>query len=186
MPRGYDRVVVQGLGTLTGGVGAAVSSVTITRHGRSAVVLDETVKKAVRVNLDSVASEPHVVSGRLHMGDFAPSALRCRIDTPLGSVTCTFDEGLHEAVLAAMDRLVIARGIAERRTESGEVRVVHIDGIEFVEESRTYDGSLMCGIERSCSFPATPVNRSRSRSGERHRVEVINGHAGDRDAVIPD
>jgi hypothetical protein len=71
------------------------------------------------------------------MGDFAPSALRCRIDTAQGPVTCDFDGELRDQVLAAMDRVVMAHGAAERWSDSGAIRVLHVSGVEPVKEAET-------------------------------------------------
>lgn len=102
IPHGFDRGVVNGLQELTRGLGRAVSSIRIERSGSRTVVIDDAVKQAVRSFQRRETSGQLTISGRLHMGDFAPSALRCRIDTPQGPVTCDFDVDLREQVLAAM------------------------------------------------------------------------------------
>lgn len=133
LPRGFDRSVIRGLRDLTGSLGHAVTSIRIDQPGRRPVVVDHTVKQAVRVHLNDGLVEELVVSGRLHMGDFAPSALRCRIDTAQGPVTCDFDAELRDEVLGAMDRLVIARGQAERWPHG--IRVLHLEAVEPAQEA---------------------------------------------------
>jgi hypothetical protein len=135
LPRGFDRSVVMGLKALTGSLGRAVTSIRINRPGREPILLDESVKEAARVYLREGLIEETAVTGRLHMGDFAPSALRCRIDTLHGSVTCDFDDELRDQVLAAMDQLVVGRGRAERLPDSGNVRLLHLDVIELMEDA---------------------------------------------------
>lgn len=137
LPHGFDRGVVNGLQELTGGLGRAVSTIRIDRPGRSSVVIDHTVKQAVKSYQRREITEELRISGRLHMGDFAPSALRCRIDTAQGPVTCDFDSELRDQVLAAMDRVVTAHGAAERWSDSGAIRVLHLSGVEPVNEAET-------------------------------------------------
>jgi hypothetical protein len=74
------------------------------------------------------------------MGDFARGALRCRIDTVTGSVSCTFDEDLKADVLAAMGSLVRARGLAES-TAGGSIRSFTLRAVERLPGSphRTLD-----------------------------------------------
>lgn len=135
LPAGFDRSVVGGLRDMTGSVGRAITSIRIEMEGRRPVVIDEAVKDAVRASLRQGMADSAVVSGRLHMGDFAPSALRCRIDTARGPVTCDFDIELRDEVLAAMDQLVIARGQAERWPDSDAIRVLHLEAIELLNEA---------------------------------------------------
>lgn len=137
LPRGFDRGVVNGLQELTGGLGRAVSSIRIDRPGHRSVVIDDKVKQAVKSYQRRESTGELTISGRLHMGDFAPSALRCRIDTAQGPVTCDFDGDLRDQVLAAMDRVVTAHGVVERWADSGAIRVLHLWGVEPVKEAET-------------------------------------------------
>lgn len=136
LPSGFDRNVVNGFRTLTGSVGTAFTSIRISRDGRDPLVIDDAVKQAVRRHLKLGHTEDIAVSGRLHMGDFAPSALRCRIDTAQGSVMCDFDLELRSDILAAMDQLVIARGQAERWQSSAQIRVLHLESVQPIREER--------------------------------------------------
>ncbi|MBA3618865.1 MAG: hypothetical protein M3493_03045 [Actinomycetota bacterium] len=137
LPHGFDRGVVNGLQELTGGLGRAVSTIRIDRPGRRSVVIDDKIKQAVKSYQRRESTEDLAISGRLHMGDFAPSALRCRIDTAQGPVTCDFDSELRDQVLAAMDRVVTAHGVVERWSDSGAIRVLHLSGVEPIKEAQT-------------------------------------------------
>lgn len=136
LPHGFDRSVVTGFRTLTGSVGAAITRIRITQEGREPLVMDDAVKQAVRRHLRAAQTEDVAISGRLHMGDFAPSALRCRIDTAHGSVMCDFDLDLRDEVLAAMDQLVSARGQAERWQGATEPKILHLEAVEPIREER--------------------------------------------------
>jgi hypothetical protein len=137
LPHGFDRGVVNGLQELTGGLGRAVATIRIDLPGHRSVVIDDKVKQAVKSYQRREITDELAISGRLHMGDFAPSALRCRIDTAQGPVTCDFDSELRDQVLAAMDRVVMAHGAAERWSDSGAIRVLHVSGVEPVKEAET-------------------------------------------------
>ncbi|MCP2164544.1 hypothetical protein [Goodfellowiella coeruleoviolacea] len=77
------------------------------------------------------------VVGRLHEGDFDPLALRCRVDTLDASVPCSFTEDMREPVLAAMDAMVVASGVAELQPD-GRVRSLALDDITVVDESQRH------------------------------------------------
>ncbi|MGH3452279.1 MAG: hypothetical protein ACRDQW_16480 [Haloechinothrix sp.] len=114
-----------------------MSTVRIDRPGHHSVVIDDKVKQAVKSYQRREITDELAISGRLHMGDFAPSALRCRIDTAQGWVTCDFDSELRDQVLAAMDHVVTAHGAAERWSDSGAIRVLHLSGVEPVTQAET-------------------------------------------------
>lgn len=136
-PRGFDRGVVQGLLDMTRSLGAGVDAIAIRGPGISTRVLTTSTKDRIRTALAvSAETQPRQVAGRLTMGDFAPSALRCRIDTPTGSVVCDFEHDLRPQVLDAMDRFVRAAGAAEIIQPAGDVRVLHIESLAVVDESQ--------------------------------------------------
>lgn len=60
------------------------------------------------------------------MADFSPATLRCRIDTYAGSVMCDFDSSLRDAVLDAMDEIVMAEGVAELEPNGSTIRILHL------------------------------------------------------------
>lgn len=135
LPRGFDRGVVQGLFDMTRSLGAGVETIEIRGPGISTRVLTTLTKDKIRAAV-AVSSEtqPRQVAGRLTMGDFALSALRCRIDTPTGSVVCDFEHDLRPNVLDAMDRFVRAEGPAEIAQPAGDIRILHIESLAVVEE----------------------------------------------------
>lgn len=135
LPDGFDRGVVNGLASLTGSVGGRVSAIEFVLGDSPAVVVDGRTKAAVRVARRRLEEESIEITGRLHMGDFAPSALRCRIDTPEGAVTCDFDEDLRTDVLSAMDRIVVAQGLAEYWPGENRPRLLHLEAVSQVQEA---------------------------------------------------
>ncbi len=139
LPPGFDRGVVTGLRNLSKAVGRGVSSVTMELDGAPPVVIDGDFKDS----LHELGFEPDqkrvTVTGRLHMGDFAPSALLCRIDGPDGHVTCDFDVELRDQVLAAMDQLVVGEGVAEFWPAGRGMRVLHLEQLDVLEEAGPTD-----------------------------------------------
>lgn len=127
--------MVNGLRELTGSLGGAVTAIRIEQAGRAPVVLDRRIKQAVRTYLRQGVAENLVITGRLTMGDFAPSALRCRIDMPTESITCDFDVDLRDQVLSAMDRIVTARGQAERWQDSHRLKVLHLESVDVMADA---------------------------------------------------
>jgi hypothetical protein len=92
--------------------------------------IDERFRRAVRdLNID-LAIKPATVVGRLHMGDFSPASLRCRIDTYAGSILCDFDIELKDAVLNAMDEMVMASGMAQLQPDGSTIRTLYLNKLE--------------------------------------------------------
>jgi len=133
LPEGWDMGVVAGLSELTGSIGGGVEYVEIVLEDHAPVVLDTTVKKALKEARRS-STEWRRVTGRLHMGDFAPVTLRCRIDLPDWSVTCEFESELRTTVLGFMDRIVVAEGPAELQPDGRTIRLLRIEIIEALAE----------------------------------------------------
>lgn len=156
MPTGFDRGVVNGLAQLTGGIGGEISSIELGLEGQTPVVLDDWARRAVREARRRLSREEVEITGRLHMGDFAPGTLRCRIDTAEGSVPCDFDSELRESVLSAMDRLVLAAGTAEFWPGESHIQVLHLEGLEVVEEAR--DPTLDAIIARQGVRPVDGID----------------------------
>jgi len=114
MPRGFNRGVVKGLFDMTRSLGAGVDAIEIRGPGILPCVLTTSTKDRIGDALAVSAETQEVaVVGRLTMGDFAPSTLRCRIDTPIGGLLCDFEQELRSQILEGMDRLVRAEGLAE-------------------------------------------------------------------------
>jgi hypothetical protein len=63
--------------------------------------------------------------------------LRCRIDTYAGSILCDFDLSLKDAILDAMDSMVMASGPAEMQPDGTTVRLISLTEIEVIQTART-------------------------------------------------
>ncbi|MEX2552307.1 MAG: hypothetical protein WD627_04830 [Actinomycetota bacterium] len=133
LPEGWDFGVIAGLSELTGSIGGGVDSVEIGFEGLPPVVLDATVKKALKAARRS-STEWRRVTGRLHMGDFPLVTLRCRIDLPEWSVLCEFESELRPRILSSMDRVVVAEGPAELQPDGRRIRLLRIEMIEALAE----------------------------------------------------
>ncbi|HET8658838.1 MAG TPA: hypothetical protein VFM55_07540 [Micromonosporaceae bacterium] len=126
-PQHFSPQVVNGLRTLAGGIGSSnVTKIELADSGRVRFVIDRDLQAALRQITFDAVEEVATVVGRLHMGDFSPASLRCRIDTYAGSVLCDFDSDLRGAVLDAMDQLVMAQGRAELDPNGSHIHILHI------------------------------------------------------------
>lgn len=129
--------MIDGLLRLAGGLSPGnVTLIELKRTGGSQPLLtvDAEFQQLLRT-LRRRRTASVTITGRLQMGDFAPSALKCRIDSFDSSVNCSFDDTLRAEVLAAMDQLVMATGTAEF---SGQVlRSLAIDGLRVLEGATT-------------------------------------------------
>ncbi|BCJ40806.1 hypothetical protein GCM10010168_48950 [Actinoplanes ianthinogenes] len=137
LPPHFTPQVINGIRELTGGVSAGgVTRIDFFRGGRVRFTLDEALQKAVRsVQTESIHQAITVV-GRLHMGDFSPAGLRCRIDTYAGSVLCDFAPDLRDAVLDAMDQMVMADGTGELDPNGVSVHLLHLTRLGMLETAR--------------------------------------------------
>jgi hypothetical protein len=130
LPGYFTPPVVNGLRQLAGGISSGgVTRIELTRRGGGFVV-DSVFREALRNAPAQAAEEEATVVGRLHMGDFSPATLRCRIDTYAGSILADFDSDLRDAVLDAMDQLVMAHGRAELQPDGATIRVMHLETLE--------------------------------------------------------
>lgn len=128
---------------------------------RDYFALDADVRHVLRQARKNSSQQELTIVGRLHMGDFDPLGLRCRIDTHSGSASCDLDDELRERVLDLIDSLVIAGGIAEMQPDGVTVRVLHLFEIEGVETSTT---SSLDEIARQQGVPSL-VDISQLRGG---------------------
>ncbi|MEV6342795.1 hypothetical protein [Actinoplanes sp. NPDC051851] len=137
LPPHFTPQVINGIRDLTGGISAGgVNRIEFLRSGTVRFTLDEDLQKAVRaVQPESVQQLVNVV-GRLHMGDFSPAGLRCRIDTFAGSVLCDFTLDLRDAVLDSMDQMVMAEGTGELDPNGVSVHVLHLARLETLSSAR--------------------------------------------------
>lgn len=134
LPPHFSSQVVNQLRSLAGGISARnVTRVELWQGDRTRFVVDEALQAAVRrTSFEKVAQESTIV-GRLHMGDFSPATLRCRVDTYGGSVLCDFNSDLRDAVLDAMDQVVMAEGIAELEPNGTTVHILHLSALRRVD-----------------------------------------------------
>jgi hypothetical protein len=85
-PRHFTPQVINGIRDLTGGISPGnVTRIEFWRAGTVRFAIDETLQAAVRAVQFEPEQQNVTIVGRLHMGDFSPAGLRCRIDTYAGS-----------------------------------------------------------------------------------------------------
>jgi len=149
MPRGYDKGVL--LALREGGK--------LFDHGVETITFDLRTRKGhwisrftreVYTRIVSRIQEPienrRTVEGRLLMGDFKETGLRCRVHPPIGRpISCLFDEAQKEAVLAAMTHYV--RLVGEATEAEGEILNLKIGDIEVLDgdvdaEERRENGTV--------------------------------------------
>ncbi|MFY1702640.1 PIN domain-containing protein [Micromonospora sp. WMMA1923] len=131
-PPHFGPQVLNQLRSLTGGISTSnVTRVELRQGDRSRFLIDDALQSAVRrTSFEKIAQESTVV-GRLHMGDFSPATLRCRIDTYAGSILCDFDSDLRDAVLDAMDQMVMAEGVADLEPNGATIRFASIAELHY-------------------------------------------------------
>jgi hypothetical protein len=135
LPSGYDRGVLlavrEGGKILDHGISAIRFDLRARSQRLSASYTPELQERVVRTIRGPVAAQ-RTVEGRLLMGDFRESDLRCRVHPPAGApIACTFDETQRESVLAALTRYV--RIVGESKEESGRIVSLKIADIEIVD-----------------------------------------------------
>jgi hypothetical protein len=136
-PRHFTPQIINGIRDLTGGISTNnVTRIEFWRTGTIRFTIDETLQAAVRAIRFQPEQENVTIVGRLHMGDFSPAGLRCRIDTYAGSVLCDFTSDLRNAVLDAMDEIVMAEGRGEIELNGTTVRVLHLARLEALNSAR--------------------------------------------------
>ncbi|MEV6299989.1 hypothetical protein AB0M02_11365 [Actinoplanes sp. NPDC051861] len=137
VPAHFTPQVINGIRDLTGGISPGnVTRIEFSRGGTLRFTLDEELQRAVRSVQPESVQQMVTVVGRLHMGDFSPAGLRCRIDTYAGSVLCDFALDLRDAVLDAMDQMVMAEGRGEFDPNGVSVHVLHLTRLETVDSAR--------------------------------------------------
>lgn len=138
LPEHFTTPLINGLRDLAGGIGPGkLHRIDLLCGPRVIVSIDERFRRAVRDLVVEPATEPATVVGRLHMGDFSPAYLRCRIDTYAGSILCDFDVDLKDAVLNAMDQMVMASGMAQLQPGGSTIRTLHLTELDTLP-SATY------------------------------------------------
>lgn len=165
LPAYFTHQVLGGLRDLAGGINPGnLTRIRFTRPGGGSFAIDPVFRDRLRrVSALTPETEATVV-GRLHMGDFSPAALRCRIDTFAGSVLADFGADLRDAVLDAMDQMVMANGTAELQPDGTTVRVLHLSEIECLPSAPVAPFSV---LQREQNVQ--PVSD----------IAELRGHAGD-------
>ncbi|MEU4562823.1 hypothetical protein AB0F72_30970 [Actinoplanes sp. NPDC023936] len=137
LPPHFTPQVINGIRDLTGGISASnVTRIEFWRSGEIRFSLDETLQRAVRSVQPEAVQQMVTVVGRLHMGDFSPAGLRCRIDSYAGSVLCDFTLDLRDTVLDAMDQMVMAEGTGEFDPNGTSVHVLHLTRLEALDSAQ--------------------------------------------------
>jgi hypothetical protein len=137
VPEGFSTPVLDGLIRLAGGLGDGfITEIVISRNGGPLMTINSELRRALRQARREVRHDETTVVGLLQMGDFAPSALRCRIDTIDISVLCTFDESLSETVLACLNTMVVASGTGEF-LPGGTLRSLDLTELTTISRSPT-------------------------------------------------
>jgi hypothetical protein len=136
-PPHFTPQVLNGIRDLAGGISATgVNRIEFWRAGGKRFTIDEALQAAVRSVQFEPVQQTVTVVGRLHMGDFSPAGLRCRIDTYAGSVLCDFSQDLRDAVLDAMDQMVMAEGTGEFEPNGTSVHVLHLTRLEALSSAK--------------------------------------------------
>jgi hypothetical protein len=134
----FTSTVLNGLASLCGGIGKHnLTKIEFSSGGRMHFTLDREIQSRIRHIRRATVEQDTIIVGRLHMGDFDPMALRCRVDTNLGSIWCDFDVELKDNVFDHLDQLVAARGTAELQADGVSVRILHLTEIAAMDTARS-------------------------------------------------
>lgn len=177
--RHFNQTVLNGLANLCGGIGKdSLSAIEFSTADVVHFTLDAELQGIIRRIRRARVEQDTIVVGRLHMGDFDPMALRCRVDTNVGSIGCDFDIELKDAVFDHLDQLVAARGTAELHPDGVTVRVLHLSEISPMDTagSRSLDE---LAIEQGVD-PLTDVQQLRGEPVEDFElfIEAIRAARG--------
>lgn len=138
LPLYFDPPIVNGLVTLCGGISRRnINRIEFRTGDDLHFVLDPSMRSSLK-HAQKISSQQEItIVGRLHMGDFDPMSLRCRIDTHAGSITCDLDDELKEVVFDLLNELVMASGVAELQPDALTVRVLHLTEIAKIETAQS-------------------------------------------------
>lgn len=135
-PTGFNSQVLDGLIRFSGGISdQTIRRLEISWPGHAVVIVDREFREHARWLRRQTVRDVVSIVGRLHEGDFDPLALRCRIDTLDATIACSFGSDMREVVLAAMDCMVVATGIADMQLD-GRVRALALDELTVIEEAQ--------------------------------------------------
>lgn len=135
--RHFNPTVLNGLANLCGGIGRQnLTSIEFSTEDVVHFTLNSETQRYIRQIRRATVEQDTIIVGRLHMGDFDPMTLRCRVDTNLGSIWCDFDIELKEDVFDNLDQLVAARGTAELHADGVSVRILHLTEISPMDTAK--------------------------------------------------
>lgn len=135
MPKGYDKGVLlalrEGGKLLDHGIGRITFDLRTPNGHWNPVYTPDTHTRLV-AQIQEPVENKRTVEGRLLMGDFRETGLRCRLHPSVGSpVSCTFGEEQREAILAALTRYV--RLVGEARETDGTIQTLRIEDVEILD-----------------------------------------------------
>lgn len=137
-PSHFTPAVVNGLVTMCGGIGQHnIRRIEFAGASRVFFTADSRLQQRLKYFQKITHTQDITVVGRLHMGDFDPLSLRCRIDTYSGSISCDFDDALKGRVFELLDGLVLATGTADLQTDGTTVRVLHLSELAEMATAST-------------------------------------------------
>jgi hypothetical protein len=135
LPRGFDRGVLTALRESGRLFERGITGISFNLHageGHWTAEYTPQVRDRIVSRIQRPTENSRTVEGRLLMGDFKETNLRCRLHPPLGKpILCAFDEAQKEDVLAALTRFV--RVVGEATEREGEIQSLRIQYIEVLD-----------------------------------------------------
>ena len=135
LPRGYDKGVLLALREAGKLLDHGVECISYDlaarkRHWRSSYGRSEHDRLVARIQ--EPVHNRRSIEGRLLMGDFRETGLRCRVHPALGRpVVCLFTEQQRDAVLGALTKYV--RLVGEASISNGEIKSLSIEDVEVLD-----------------------------------------------------
>ena len=134
LPSGYDRGVFKSLYDSGRVFSHGIQSVSFdfkTRIQHIKVKYTEEKYHFLEALLRATSENVRTLEGRLLMGDFKESGLRCRLHPPVGNpINCEFDELLKKEIYRALIRYVRISGVSSE--EEGIIRKFLIKNLEIL------------------------------------------------------
>lgn len=140
LPEEFDMSVLSGLLRFSGGIGPGrLNSISVTVNTQEVLSIDAKFRQITRELTKQRTTRDATLVGLLQMTDFAPSALKCRIDTLTESVVCDFDESFTEQVLDLINSLVIVRGTGQFSTAGDRLLTLDLTAVEALDSAYVSD-----------------------------------------------
>ncbi len=141
LPAGWDAGVLSACWEMAAVFDRGVNRIDISglakqreKGWRRRAVLDPEKRAIVRKLMRGPRRERRMIHGRLSMGDFRETSLRCRVDPAIGApIECTFTEELRDRVLRALTRHVTVIGEAALDPDNGRIRELAIEQIDLID-----------------------------------------------------